>query len=191
MKGKITGEATPDYILHPHAAKRIHALVPNVKIILLCRNPTERAISHYFFTLNHEKLESRSLKEAIFGEEERIGEIIKRMEADPSFIRPEFFNFSYAYRGLYHYHLQKYLELFPRESIFVGISEEYLSEPQSFLREIYTFLGIDPDFRNPDLSSKNVGKKGDVDLEVRQFLDEKFAEPNQKLSEFLGRDLPW
>lgn len=44
----ITGEASPYYILYPHAAKRIHSTLPKVKIIILLRNPINRSFSQYF-----------------------------------------------------------------------------------------------------------------------------------------------
>ncbi|MEJ2557594.1 MAG: sulfotransferase domain-containing protein, partial [Anaerolineae bacterium] len=46
----ITGEATPYYLFHPHAPGRAAAIVPHVKLIVLLRNPADRAYSHY----NHE-----------------------------------------------------------------------------------------------------------------------------------------
>ena len=44
---EITGEASPYYIFHPHAVNRISKDFPNVKLIVLLRNPIERAYSHY------------------------------------------------------------------------------------------------------------------------------------------------
>jgi hypothetical protein len=46
--GFKTFEATPEYIFHPKAPQRIHKLLPNIKMILLLRNPTDRAIFHYY-----------------------------------------------------------------------------------------------------------------------------------------------
>ena len=44
----LLGEASPYYLLHPHTPRRIHELIPSVKLIVLLRNPTTRAISHYY-----------------------------------------------------------------------------------------------------------------------------------------------
>ena len=46
-KPVLTGEASPYYLFHPHAARRIARLLPDVKLIALLRNPVDRAFSHY------------------------------------------------------------------------------------------------------------------------------------------------
>jgi len=45
--GMVTGEATPYYIFHPTAPRRMAKVLPNVKLITLLRNPVDRAYSHY------------------------------------------------------------------------------------------------------------------------------------------------
>ena len=47
-KSLCTGEATPYYIFHPHSLRRISNDIPNVRIIILLRNPVDRAYSHYW-----------------------------------------------------------------------------------------------------------------------------------------------
>ncbi len=54
-RGTITGEATPYYLSHPHAPARIQRLLPQARLIVLLRNPVERAISHYFFEVSHQR----------------------------------------------------------------------------------------------------------------------------------------
>src|SRR4030066_135636 len=66
--GELVGEATPAYLFFPDAAKRIQKDLPNAKLICLLRNPTERAISHYFMQVR-EKQECRPIMEAMLGEE--------------------------------------------------------------------------------------------------------------------------
>jgi len=61
---RMTGEATPYYLFHPDVPERVQAVLPDVKIIVLLRNPVDRCISHYF----HEKKyahEDLSLQEAL------------------------------------------------------------------------------------------------------------------------------
>src|SRR2546423_13513556 len=43
----VSGEATPYYLFHPLAASRVHQFLPDVKLIVLLRNPVNRAYSHY------------------------------------------------------------------------------------------------------------------------------------------------
>ena len=50
--GQRCGEVTPYYLFHPLAAERIHAAIPNVKLVVLLRDPVERALSQYFHSLS-------------------------------------------------------------------------------------------------------------------------------------------
>jgi len=45
---RLSGEASPYYLFHPHAPRRIAETLPDARILMLLRNPANRAISHYF-----------------------------------------------------------------------------------------------------------------------------------------------
>ena len=68
-KDSLVGEATPYYLCHPHAPKRIHGLVPDVKLIVLLRDPVDRAISHYFHEVKKGR-ETLSIDEAMMARTE-------------------------------------------------------------------------------------------------------------------------
>src|SRR5205807_9139589 len=51
----ITGEASPYYLFHPHAPKRIAKILPQVKLVVLLRNPIDRAYSHYYHEVRSEE----------------------------------------------------------------------------------------------------------------------------------------
>ena len=83
----ITGEATPNYILHPNTKKRIKNLIPKAKIIVILRNPVDRAYSHYNHNVRR-KLENLSFEEAIQekrfeGEEDKIYEPVTILKSKP------------------------------------------------------------------------------------------------------------
>lgn len=117
-------EASPLYLFNPLCAKRISELIPNVKLILLLRNPTERAISHYF----HERrrnTEFLSIHDALQKEEKRLKSIID--EAD--YKNPKFINFSYKQRGLYKIQLERYLYYFDWDQFLIMSSEDFFRNP--------------------------------------------------------------
>ena len=68
---RIIGEASPYYIFHPLCPKRIFDIIPEVKIIVLLRNPVERAYSHYWHEIRLGK-ENLSFEDAISEESSRI-----------------------------------------------------------------------------------------------------------------------
>ena len=77
-----TFEASPSYIFHPLVPRRIFELVPDVKIIALLRNPTERAIAHFFLRKKRNQ-EPLSLDEVPLIEEKRLESIIKEVRLVP------------------------------------------------------------------------------------------------------------
>ena len=69
--GYITGEGTPFYLYYPGAAKRLHKLLPGVKIIVLLRNPVDRAYSSHYHWMK-QGLETSSFKDTVYKEMEEL-----------------------------------------------------------------------------------------------------------------------
>ena len=84
--GKLTFEASPLYLFNSLCAERIKRAVPDVKLIVLLRNPTDRAISHYFHSLRAGD-ERLGIAEALKSEERRLERLIQEKNTK---IRPSF-----------------------------------------------------------------------------------------------------
>jgi hypothetical protein len=182
-----TFEASPLYIFNPLAPKRIFDLLPEVKLIAVLRNPTDRAISHYF----HEKRkghESLPINEALWQEEDRLEPVIRNKD----YKNYTFIHHSYKNRGLYKQQLDRYLRHFPLEKILVLNSEEVFSDPRQSLRRVFEFVGVDTDFNVKDLTPRNVARnKNDVHSDIYQRLNEYFLPHNQALYELVGKSFGW
>lgn len=182
-----TFEASPLYIFNPLAPKRIFNLLPEVKIIAILRNPTERAISHYF----HEKQngrESLSIYEALQREEKRLESVIK----EEDYKNDAFIHHSYKSRGLYRGQLKKYLDYFPPQQILVINSGEFFAEPDNVLRRVFKFVEVDIGFKVKNLTPSNVSNnRRDVAPEVYDYLDSYFLPHNQALYGLIGEDYSW
>lgn len=182
-----TFEATPLYIFNPLAPKRIFDLVPNVKIIAVLRNPTDRAISHYF----HEKYRRRetlSIYEALQEEEKRLEPFIKGED----FKSEVFKHCSYKRRGLYKKQLESYLNYFPWQQTLFLNSDELFNEPDNTLRRVFDFVGVDTEFKVTDLKPRNVSKnRVEVDQDVYEYLNNYFLPHNQALYELVGKNYDW
>jgi hypothetical protein len=188
---RAVGEASAYYLCHPHAPRRIHELLPGAKLIAILRNPTERAISHYFHEVR-KKRESLPILDALRAEEERIGADWKRMLDDEFHCSRTHRSFSYKQRGIYADQLERYAERFDPEQLLILTSERLFREPQAVLRQVYAFLGVDAGFVCPDVAPRNVSRnRSEVPLAVYEYLDEYFLPHNQRLYERLGRDLGW
>lgn len=180
-------EASPLYLFNPVAAKRMSELLPDVKIIALLRNPTERAISQFFHEtrLNREFL---SIKAAFETEFSRIQPAIdaKNYKDD------DFICHSYQSRGLYKEQLERYSSCFPKEHILLLESESFFSDPRKILKQVFKFVGVDEDYRVKDLKPRNVASnRSKVPLEVYENLNAFFSAHNEALYRFIGETYDW
>ncbi len=188
---KLALEASPYYLCYPHAPKRIHRLVPEVKLIAILRNPTERAISHYFHQVRQGR-ESLPIEEAIIEDEARVGHFWDKLVKDESYQNSDFQGFSYKPRGRYLEQLERFWEYFPAEQLLVLNSDDLFTEPLQTLREIFEFVGVDPDFTDLDLKKYTVGvNRKKAPDELYAYLDDYFKPFNQELYERLGQDFNW
>jgi hypothetical protein len=182
-----TFEASPMYIFNPLVPKRIADLVPEVKLIALLRDPTERAISHYF----HERRKGREplgIMEALQSEEARLGPVLGRQD----YKNDIFGHQSYKSRGLYHDQLERYLHHFQRESFLLINSEKLLTEPQNSLRRIFEFVEVDAGVTIDDLQPRHVTRnRSKITPDVYEYLKDYFRTHNQALYELVGEDYGW
>jgi len=190
-KGFITGEASPYYLFHPHAHKRIFGLLPNTKLILLLRDPVDRAISHYFHEVN-EKSEFLSIEEALTNEEGRIEPELMRMQRDEFYNSEIYRRHSYKKRGIYSDQLVNYLDYCENGQLLIVKSEDLLSDPEKILRDVFIFLNVDPSFSPSDLNPKNIGSyTKEVSPRIYKELVNYYAPHNARLYGLLGRDFGW
>ena len=110
----VVGEATPDYLFHPHVPGRVRRAIPAAKLIVVLRDPVDRAFSHYWHQVErgHERL---SFDEAIRSEDERLAGELERMLQDDTYLSFARHHYSYATRGRYAEQLKWWLALFPRD----------------------------------------------------------------------------
>ena len=183
----ITFEASPLYLFNPLVPKRIFDLLPQVKLIVLLRNPTDRAISHYFHErrLNREPL---PIYDAFQAEEERLQETHEQKDYQSEVFK----NHSYKSRGLYKVQLERYCKYFNRSQLLIINSEDFFSNPRETLEKVFDFVGVDSTFRNRNYKNRSFSRnKTQVAPEVYQYLDDYFRPHNQELYALLGRDFGW
>ncbi len=190
----LSFEATPYYLFHPFAPARAARLVPEAKLIVLLRNPVDRAYSHYHHMVRHGR-EQLSFEEAIKSEPERIATDLERLKTNP-FHRPlAHHRFSYLARGRYAEQLDRWLSEFAAARFLVLSSEELYASPSSTYQQVLAFLGL-PDngssgFRNYSYPSGSSGEHEPMGEEVRQWLLAEFEPENQRLYRLLKRDFGW
>ena len=206
--GMVAGEATPIYIVYRDAMERLAKTSPGMRLIVVLRDPSSRAYSHYWYNrmLGFEPLSFPDALDA---------------EADRPASMPDRQTFDYVERGRYLPQLLRVGELFPREALHVLLLEDLNRAPAATLRPVFRFLGVEETFvpavagkalnSHAEYRSKALAKlsrslpdplrratrrlnRRDVrypamEGRVRRMLDERFAEDNRALAAWLGREL--
>jgi hypothetical protein len=185
----LTGEASTGYILNPHALKRISKIVPKAKLILMLRNPVDRAYSHYQHALRM-KRESLSFEEAVKKEPERIRDTWKRMLGDENYYNLNIALYAYLKTGLYIDQVRVLMSYFSKEQVLIIKNEDFDANPAAVVKRVLKFLGVDVQ-KQLDYSRRNTGEYRDMDARVRKNLIDYFRPYNQQLYQFLGVNLDW
>lgn len=189
----ITGEASPYYIFHPYAPTRLAESLPFVKLIVLLRNPVERAFSHYSWEVSW-GTETLSFEDAIAREAERIKIGSENLATHYSFNHQ---HFSYLIRGVYADQLETWFSLFPREQFLILKSEDMYKEPATIFKQTVEFLKIpyiEPKALKKEYKQYNKPKHSSppkMDPALRQRLVEYYEPHNARLYALLGRDFGW
>ncbi len=139
VTGQICGEITPYYMFHPEAPSRIASLLPKVKLVVLLRDPVERALSQYFHSCRL-GLEPLNLEEAFAEESRRLiacAEILKN--GLPHISHQQH---SYLSRSRYEVQLQRFKLLFTSDQILLLRSEDLFSSPSATWEKIINFLNL-------------------------------------------------
>ena len=150
----ITGEASPYYLFHPHAS-RTAAVLPGGKLIVLLRNPIDRAYSHYqhqVIRMKGEGHETHPLEEAIDIEDRMLPGEIKKMLQDEHYKSLSHRNYSYLWRGIYVDQLLAWSRLFDNFQVLVLKSEDLFDNTANALTCILDFLDITHWLPGPTLS---------------------------------------
>jgi hypothetical protein len=145
-EAKIYGESSPNYANYPFSwvvPERIHALVPEAKLIYIVRDPIDRIISHYVHQY------------AVGREHRMLSEALANLEDNP-----------YISRSMYAMQLEPYLETFPQSQLLVIAQEDLCSHRKETLREVFRFLEVDDSFYCREflhMKHKSVGKRRKMD----------------------------
>ncbi len=134
-KGQLVGEFSTGYLPDLAAPKNIHALFPNIKLIVCLRNPIKRAYSQYIMYRFYFKAENRSFSETIRQEPE------------------------YIEKGLYAKQVKRYLQYFKQEQLHIIVLDDFKKNPTTTIQRLYHFLGVNDAFIPPNLTEKSNAAK--------------------------------
>jgi hypothetical protein len=185
----VTGEACPYYVFHPLVPERVRALLPEVRLILMLRDPVSRAYSHHLHEVAR-GFEHLSFEDAIDAEAERLKGEEERICREPEYNSFNHQHYSYLARGRYLEQIERWRALFPAEQMHIVDSRTFFAEPDAGYREVLRFLGL-AERSLAEYPQLNARSHGRLPPEARERLSERFAEPNRRLEEYLGRTFSW
>jgi hypothetical protein len=185
----ITGEASPYYLFHPDVPGRVAALLPDIRLIVLLRDPVTRAYSHYQHNRKHQ-LESRTFEDAISAEMTVI-QSGKRYTTDNTDLHR---HYSYVARGIYTEQMSRWLEFFPREHLLCLNSTYLFQSPKQAVERCVSFLQLDvselPQAQFLEYNqTKHDGQFNVMPQNIQTQLAEFYLPYNQQLAHQLNHDL--
>ena len=141
-KRQVRGEASVSYLFYENVPKRIFNYNSDAKIIIMLRQPIERAFSHYLMDC-------------------RLGLCSEKLEdiiADPQSY-PQYFQ-QYLELGNYYSQVKRYKDIFGKEQLLVIFYEDFKTDTKKVMKTVFSFLKIEQkeiDFsiKNPFMSTSN------------------------------------
>jgi len=173
----IAGEVTPSYLYWKPAMERIWNYNRQIKLVILLRNPIDRAFAHW----NMQRFKDREplgFLDALKEEPRRI--------AQPLTIESR--RFAYVDRGFYSGQLERVFKFFPREQVHFVKFEGFRDRKQETLDGVFEFLGVKPLRRIRDKDRNIVPYERTITAEEREYLSEVFSAEITKLEQMLGWD---
>ncbi len=174
---KVIGESTPIYMYWYDTPKRIWQYNPEMKLIVILRNPIDRAYSHWNMerSRNYDNL---SFWDAIQNEPQRLRESLPYQHRI----------FSYIDRGFYLEQLRRLWFFFPKDQVLIIKNEHLRNQPKEALEDLTDFLGINK-FENIENSKVNsLPYQSQMSHKEREYLQYVFEHEIHGLERILGWD---
>lgn len=173
----VTGSCTPIYTYWKPAIERIRTYRPEIKLIVLLRNPADRAFSHWNM-YRERKQESLGFLEAIAAEPDRIRAALP--------LQPR--RTSYLDRGFYAEQMERLFRFFPREQVHVIKFDDFRKNTSKVVNGVFTFLGLEPLSQVKNREQNQIAYERKMTREERRHLSEAYKQDIESLEKLLGWD---
>ncbi|WP_271219953.1 sulfotransferase [Streptosporangium carneum] len=184
-------ESSPYYLFHPLAGPRIAWDLPGVKLIVLVRDPVERALSAHAHELARGFETERSFARAVELEEERLTGTVDDLCAAPHSTSHAHRHHAYLARGHYAEQLTRLEPLVGRDRMLVLDSGRFFGEPEIVYDRVLEFLGL-PHIGDPVFEQHNAQPRpAPMPRSLRRELAERFQESDALLVRWLGTEPSW
>ena len=217
-KNLITCEATGGYFVHPLIPARVHKLLPLVKLIVVLRNPVERAYSEFHYRVMIGEQITENFEDVIKSELKRIEIGKNNPELKIENTNYHQFSFSHLRHGLYAQHIERWLKFFPKEQLLILHAKDLYNNLDNIVAETFDFLNLPKYqiesrieknkidkirplggrqrniYKNIDSKTRtlfNVQNYPEMKSKTRKLLQDFFRPHNEKLFEMIGKRFDW
>jgi hypothetical protein len=187
---KMTGEASPYYLFHPLVPSLAARHLPDVKLIVLLRNPVDRAWSHYYHSreIGVEPLET--FEEAIAAEAGRIGDDDVRLANGELSFSFSHQHHSYLSRGFYAGQIRRWKQYFRADQFLFLRSDDFYCNAAEALEKVCQFLMVNHHLP-PDISAQNTLNHPEISVTARENLLKRYTPDSLELKDLTGHDFSW
>jgi len=217
-KNLITCDSTSSYFVHPLIPARVHKLLPLVKLIVVLRNPVERAYSEFHYRVMIGEQITENFEDVIKSELKRIEIGKNNPELKIENTNYHQFSFSHLRHGLYAQHLEKWLKFFPKEQLLILHAKDLYDNLDNIIAETFEFLNLPKYqvenriekskidkirplgghehniYKNIDSKTRtlfSVQNYPEMKSDTRKFLQDFFRPYNEKLFKMIGKRFDW
>lgn len=173
----IVGSCTPIYTYWKPAMERIRNYHRGIKLIILLRNPIDRAFSHWNMYRERDQ-ESLGFLEAIAAEPGRIRAALP--------LQPR--RTSYLDRGFYFKQMERVFRFFPREQVHVIKFDDFRNNTPEVVNRVFAFLGVKPLSKVKNRQQNRIPYERKILLEERRHLYQAYQTDIARLEQLLGWD---
>lgn len=187
--GVVTFESSGYYLFHPLAASRIAKDLPGVRVVVVVREPVERAYSAH----RHEQargFETEPFEVALDLEAERTAGEEERMLADPSYESFDHRHHAYLARSRYSEQIDRYVAELGPDRVHIVDADAFFEDPAGEFEGLRSWLGLS-EWQPETVEQWNARPRSPMPAELRDRLTRYFEPYDARLAEQMGRTPSW
>jgi hypothetical protein len=185
----MTFEANTYYLFHPFAIERLAKDFPDIKLVVMLRDPVERAFSSF----KHESARGYETEpdflRALQLEDQRLAGLDERL-AEPGFTSLEHRHHAYRRRGEFANQLRRVFAHYPADQVHVMDSKAFFDEPATEFAALTDFLDLQP-WQPRTFDQHNPSARSPMPEDARRFLEDHLRPHDDDLAQLLSRPLNW
>ncbi|MET0997448.1 MAG: sulfotransferase [Marmoricola sp.] len=185
----VTFETSGYYLYHPLAAERIARDLPDVRVVVLVREPVERAYSAH----RHEQargFETEPFEQALDLEEERLAGEVERIIADPSYVSFHHRHHSYLARSRYSEQIDRFIDLLGQDRVCILDAGAFFEDPAAEFERLRSWLGLS-EWQPENVEQWNARPRSPMPADLQEKLSRYFEPYDARLAEQMGRTPSW